>query len=435
MRAHLHLRSVAIAIAVGAMLHVATGAAHAATLYVKVSGSDVSPNCAAIDPCRTINYAVSVAQSGDTIQVGVGVFSEMSGVHLYKDLTINGTGWFGTRVSLGWFVASGFCCSVFDIGVFANVTLRGMTISDGYRLTGAGINNQGILTLDNVLIWQNLAHGNIGAALENSGELTMTNSAISHNNAPYGFINGPNGVATLTDVRVTDTYGGPPSLSSAGIGNQGGTLTIDRGLIAGNHGPGLRMWTPAAHCAEALLTNVTISGNSRGGVEAYGGPNCGGHELTLKHMTVAANTAKTGTGGLYVELITVNLENSILAANSGPQCGFNNNIAANVIAYYSLIGDNSCNVQSNVGSLFGVDPQLTKLSYPGHDPFFNVFHLGATKVHKLKAGSPAIDSAALAYCTAIDQLGTLRPIDGDFDGDARCDMGAYEYRLPTKTEN
>jgi hypothetical protein len=46
----------------------------------------------------------------------------------------------------------------------------------------------------------------------------------------------------------------------------------------------------------------------------------------------------------------------------------------------------------------------------------------------LTASSPAIDAAANAFCTATDILGTLRPLDGNSDGIAHCDMGAYEYR-------
>ncbi len=41
-------------------------------------------------------------------------------------------------------------------------------------------------------------------------------------------------------------------------------------------------------------------------------------------------------------------------------------------------------------------------------------------------GSPAIDAADDAICTATDLLGLARPVDGDGDGDAQCDMGAYE---------
>ena len=53
---------------------------------------------------------------------------------------------------------------------------------------------------------------------------------------------------------------------------------------------------------------------------------------------------------------------------------------------------------------------------------------GFAHTHALLAGSPAIDAGDNTGCPASDQRGEQRPIDGDGDGNAICDIGAYEYQ-------
>jgi hypothetical protein len=178
---------------------------------------------------------------------------------------------------------------------------------------------------------------------------------------------------------------------------------------------------------------VTISGNRRTGVDAQ----CG--QLILRHVTIAANTGDTtGAGGLQVNNTTPVLENSIVATNGGKQCSLKSiNIS------HSLVGDDSCIVFPDpmAGNLVGVDPKLSALAYRvGEDLLAKIFHIGADRVHALLPGSPAIDRGADELCIDFissfsantegfnDQLGAKRPIDGDGDGVAHCDMGAYEYQ-------
>ncbi|PWT88074.1 MAG: hypothetical protein C5B54_11200 [Acidobacteria bacterium] len=51
---------------------------------------------------------------------------------------------------------------------------------------------------------------------------------------------------------------------------------------------------------------------------------------------------------------------------------------------------------------------------------------GATSTHALLPGSPAIDAGDNNGCTSTDQRGANRPQDGNGDGIATCDMGAFE---------
>ena len=52
---------------------------------------------------------------------------------------------------------------------------------------------------------------------------------------------------------------------------------------------------------------------------------------------------------------------------------------------------------------------------------------GFTPVIPILQGSSAIDAGDPAYCPATDQRGVARPIDGNGDGLALCDLGAFEF--------
>jgi len=63
------------------------------------------------------------------------------------------------------------------------------------------------------------------------------------------------------------------------------------------------------------------------------------------------------------------------------------------------------------------DPQALPLALNG----------GTLAVHALADGSLAIDAGDNATCPAVDQRGATRPVDGDGNGTAICDIGAFEY--------
>ena len=96
---------------------------------------------------------------------------------------------------------------------------------------------------------------------------------------------------------------------------------------------------------------------------------------------------------------------------------------------YNLIGSSSgmTITGDTATNILDVDPLLAPLADNG----------GPTPTHALLPGSPAIDAGNPTACFAldgtpllVDQRGVFRPLDGDGDGTARCDIGAFEYSPP-----
>ena len=90
---------VALAMMLGSFYSVSAAEATAKTYYVSNSGSD-NNSCTSGAPCKTFNKAMSLAQSGDTIQIAAGTYSQRL-VIAKSGLTILGNGAVIDGASLG----------------------------------------------------------------------------------------------------------------------------------------------------------------------------------------------------------------------------------------------------------------------------------------------------------------------------------------------
>ncbi|MFZ4573724.1 MAG: reprolysin-like metallopeptidase [Phycisphaerales bacterium] len=248
-------------------------------------------------------------------------------------------------------------------------------------------------------------------------------------------ITGAHGL-TLRSVAIVN---GQTAADGAGVRCAiGSSLTVEESLFANNvatgrggaiDGQGLLSISGSTFSANTAafggavaiggtsvsLTNSTLSGNTATGSGGAVWVNCSA-SATLLHTTIALNSATQG-GGLFVcSSGTAQIASTILANNSaafGPDAhGVLNSLGHNLVASASgLSGLLASDLQ-------GVDPLLAALADNG----------GPTQTHSLGAGSPAVDAADPACNTTTDQRGVSRPLDGDGDTLARCDIGAFELQ-------
>lgn len=126
--------------------------------------------------------------------------------------------------------------------------------------------------------------------------------------------------------------------------------------------------------------------------------------------TMAANRAPDA-GGIWSQH-TVWAGNSIVAANEGGNCGGPGG------AFAAVSDDHSCGGRSE-----------------GDAGLLALTTINGAPVHPISSDSPAVDhagepiNAGGEWCGSFgpaDQAGTIRPLDGDGDGIALCDAGAFE---------
>ena len=311
-----------------------TLAAHAATITITTTADSGS---------GSLRQAIQDAAPGDTINFSVtGAITLTSGeLFIGKNLTLQGPG--ATSLAISGDDASRV---VRIYGSETTVTISDITIRNGSASGGAGILNNGALTLMNVAVRDNTS-GSSGGGILNYGPLTLTNVTISGN-----------------------TASGAHPIGGGGIAHFGGAATLKNVTISGN---------------SAINTGGVGNVASGGGISVYNPATLNLNNVTIVNNLASASVADLGAGGGMdaSQADPVNFKNTLIAGNTssgaGPDC-----FGTLTSQGYNLIQDTAgCVIAGDAtGNVTGQDPLLAPLAYNG----------GATQTHGLLSGSPAIDT-------------------------------------------
>lgn len=396
-------------------------------------------DCFSWDTACDLQDALALAEAGDQVWVAAGIYkpttdTDRTATFLLKSGVAIYGGFAGTETSLterDW--ETNLTTLSGDIGteavntdnsyhVVTGSNVNDTTVLDGFTISGGNASaepvphiygggmyiSDGNPTLSNLVFHANTAaYG--GGMFNSGGNPTLTNVIFSANTTWENGTGGGMYNYQCSPVLINVSFSENTSLWGGGIYNNYSSPEIINatffGNIApfGNYGRGGGMYNTYSN---PILVNATFSANEA----RYGGGmfNAESSNPTLTNVTFTGNKADIsyGNGGGGIKGPGCTIVNAIFWGNIPDQIS-----GTASITFSDIQGG-----WPGMGNIDN-DPRLLPLADNG----------GFTFTHALENGSPAIDAAFPDSCPGTDQRGFPRPIDGDGDDDAVCDMGAYEY--------
>ncbi len=172
----------------------------------------------------------------------------------------------------------------------------------------------------------------------------------------------------------------------------------------------------------ALVDDIDIYNNvvlraSNSGIQLTPVSKDGPRERIRIFNNTIFESVKHGGGGIYIHTTNVSeitIRNNIVAFGPNWQGMIRATSPAGITADHNLIFGESKFPEEELGGSIEGDPLFVDTSANKADGF------------RVLSGSPAIDSGSADGAPSSDMTGTARPVDGDDDGSADYDMGAFE---------
>jgi predicted outer membrane repeat protein len=376
--------------------------------YVDInSASPTVPYTNWASAARVIQNAVDAAGPGDEIVVTNGLYATggramasnllANRVAVDKPLTLRSVNGPQFTVIQGYQVPD----TTNGDGAVRCVYLAGGAGLSGFTLTNGATRTNG---------WDWVEQSGGGVCCESSA--VVSNCVVVGNSA--GTFGGGAHQGTLYNCTLTGN-----SVWWAGGGSCG--CTLNNCTLTGN------LAEVGGGAFEGTLNNCSLSNNSAG----WGGGAYRGH---LNNCTLSSNSADSGGGGAVVTLnnctLTGNSAHFGGAASDGRgdlDMGAINELN-NCVVYFNL---------ASIGANYGGSCTLnfcctTPMPTNGIGNITNapLFVDAAAGNYRLRPDSPCIDAGTnLSAIITNDLDGRPRPVDGNGDGVAAFDIGAYEFRV------